>query len=72
MRFRDAPAGRGTEIAATIAYRPPAGELGRLLLKLSRREPDIQVRHELKRLKMLLETGEIATADNRRPAGEAA
>ena len=68
VSFRDAPAGRGTEVLATIVYSPPAGELGRLVLKLFRREPGIQVRHELKRLKMLLETGEIATSDNRRPS----
>lgn len=66
VTFRDAPADRGTEVAARIAYRPPAGELGRMILKLVRREPDVQARHELKRLKMLLETGEIATSENRR------
>lgn len=60
VHFRDAPAGRGTEIEAIIAYKPPAGEAGRLIAKLFGREPNIQTRRDLKRLKMLLETGEIA------------
>lgn len=66
VMFRDAPGGRGTEVEAIIAYRPPMGELGRLIGKLTGREPAAQGRHELKRLKMLLETGEIATAANRK------
>ncbi len=61
VEFKDAPGGRGTEIHATIAYRPPLGTAGKLVAKLTQREPGIQVRRDLKRLKMLLETGEIAT-----------
>lgn len=66
VTFRDAPGGRGTEVAAEIDYVPPGGTLGRLVAKLFQREPHIQVRHDLKRLKMLLEAGEIATNANRR------
>lgn len=66
VMFRDAPGGRGTEVEAIIAYKPPMGELGRLVGNLTGREPAAQGRHELKRLKMLLETGEIATAENRK------
>lgn len=68
VRFEDAPGGRGTRVEAEIAYKPPAGELGRLAAKLFQREPAIQARRELKRFKMLMETGEIATAENRRAA----
>ena len=64
VAFRDAPGGRGTVVEAEIAYRPPGGELGRSIAKLFQREPGIQGRRELKRLKMLMETGEIATSDN--------
>lgn len=64
--FRDAPAGRGTVVDAEIGYRPPAGELGRLVAKLFAAEPNVQGRHELKRFKMLMETGEIATSARRR------
>lgn len=68
VSFRDAPAGRGTVVEAIIAYVPPAGELGRLVAKVFQREPRIQTRRELKRFKMLMETGEVATSDNRRHA----
>lgn len=61
--FRDAPAGRGTEVEATIAYDPPAGRAGQTVAKLFQREPKIQARRELKRFKQLMETGEIATAE---------
>jgi uncharacterized membrane protein len=66
VTFRDAPGRRGTEVAAEIEYVPPGGRLGQLVAKLFQREPQIQVRHDLKRLKMLLETGEIATSQNRK------
>jgi uncharacterized membrane protein len=66
VSFRDAPAGRGTEVEATIAYKPPAGEIGRWIAKLFQAEPAIQGRRELKRLKMLLEAGEIATNRNQK------
>lgn len=61
VMFRDAPAGRGTEVEAIISYVPPAGELGRWVAKVLQAEPALQARRELKRLKMLMEAGEIAT-----------
>lgn len=61
VEFRDAPAGRGTEVHAFIAYQPPGGTLGKLGAKLFQREPAIQARRDLKRLKMLMEAGEIPT-----------
>ncbi len=61
VEFRDAVGGRGSEVHATIAYRPPLGTAGKLAARLTQREPGIQVRRDLRRLKMLLETGEIAT-----------
>jgi uncharacterized membrane protein len=63
VTFADAPAGRGTVVTADIAYTPPAGDLGRLVAKLFAAEPNVQARHELKRFKMLMETGEIATSE---------
>lgn len=64
VTFKDAPAGRGTVVSAEIGYEPPGGDVGRLLAKLFMAEPNIQARHELKRFKMLMETGEIATGAN--------
>lgn len=66
VTFADAPEGRGTIVSADIGYVPPGGDIGRLVAKLFAAEPNIQARHELKRFKMLMETGEISTSDNRR------
>ena len=68
VTFRDHPAGRGTCVEAIVTYHLPAGELGRMIAKLFQEEPSVQSRRDLKRLKMLLETGEIATSQNRRNA----
>lgn len=64
--FRDAPAGRGSIVEAIIAYKPLGGTVGHWIAKAFRADPRLQGRHELKRLKMLVETGEIATSANRR------
>ncbi len=60
VEFADANGNRGTIVTLEIAYDPPGGDLGRLVAKLFSREPNIQARQELKRFKMLMETGEIA------------
>jgi len=64
VTFRDAPAGRGTELEAELSYVPPLGDVGRLIGKLFQTDPLIQGRRELRRFKMLMETGEIATNKN--------
>ena len=63
IEFRDGPPGRGTEVTATIVYDPPAGEAGKLIAKLFGKEPKVQARHDLRRFKQLMETGEISTSD---------
>ena len=70
IRLRPAPGGRGTQVTAVVAYRPPAGIVGHWVAKAFRRDPEAQGRHDLKRLKMLMETGEIATAAMRPGNGE--
>ena len=62
---------RGTVVRAVIAYDPPAGGAGKLIAKITQREPRIQSRRDLHRFKQLMETGEIATgARNRRIRAE--
>jgi|SRR5688572_118855 uncharacterized membrane protein len=63
IEFRDSTNGRGTLVTVTIAYDPPAGSVGKLFAKIFRREPNIQARHELRRFKQLMETGEIPTSE---------
>ena len=65
VQLRDAPAGRGTEVEAHIAWRPSMGIVGHWAATLRGTDPKIRGKQELKRLKMLVETGEIATSDNR-------
>ena len=62
VTFTDAPGERGTRVTLVIKYKPPAGAMGKIFAKAFRREPAIQARHDLKRFKMLMETGEIATS----------
>ena len=62
IEFRDAPPGRGTEIAATLVYDPPGGDVGKLIAKLFQKEPKVQARRDLRRFKQLMETGEISTS----------
>lgn len=57
---------RGSVITATIAYEVPGGTIGKMIAKLFQREPSIQSRRDLRHLKQLLETGEIATAARNR------
>ena len=72
VTFEDAPGERGTRVSLIIAYAPPAGEIGRTLARLFMRDPEAQSRHDLKRLKMQLETGEIATSARRKDQTRAA
>lgn len=68
LEFKDGPAGRGTEVGLTALYEPPFGQFGRVAAKFTRKEPGIQARTDLKRLKMLMETGEVSTG-KRQAAG---
>lgn len=61
VEFRDAPGDRGSEVHASIVYKPPGGALGKLVASLFQTEPGMQAKRDLRRLKMLLETGEVAT-----------
>ena len=72
VTFEDAPGERGTRVGLVIAYKPPGGEIGRVIAKAFMREPEIQARHDLKRFKMLMETGEIATSARRKDETRAA
>ena len=61
VEFRDAPGDLGVEVHATLVYSPPGGALGKTVAELFAMEPGMQAHRDLRRLKMLLETGEIAT-----------
>jgi uncharacterized membrane protein len=55
------PSGRGTEVKVVLRYDPPGGVVGATVAKLFGEDPAHQVQEDLRRLKQLVETGEIAT-----------
>jgi uncharacterized membrane protein len=63
VRFAAAPGGRGTEIRVELRYDPPGGKLGTLVAKLFGEEPGQQVDGDLRRLKQVLETGDVMRSD---------
>ena len=55
------PVAGGTEVKFIMDYEPPAGRLVAVAAKVMGESPDQKIRSDLKRLKMLFETGEVAT-----------
>lgn len=65
ISFTPAPGGRGTEVRVQLGYRPPAGVLGVVLARLAGEEPSQQVRDAVRRLKQVLECGQVIRVDER-------
>ncbi len=63
VRFLRAPGARGTEVRVDLAYVPPGGALGRTIAKLFGEAPEQQVRDDLRRVKQILEAGEIPISE---------
>lgn len=68
VRFMPAPGGRGTEVKVVIEYDPPGGAVGAAVAKLFGEEPEQQIGDDLRRFKMIMEAGEIATTEGQ-PSG---
>lgn len=62
VHFRDAAAGRGTEVKVELQYQPPGGAVGAFIAKIMGSDPGKQVEADLRRFKMMLETGETPKA----------
>jgi uncharacterized membrane protein len=62
VTFEPARDDRGTQLTVTLQYEPPAGKFGKLIASAFGREPAQTIREDLRRLKQLLEAGEIAKA----------
>lgn len=63
VRFEAGPEGHGTFVRVTINYNPPAGKVGASLVQLIGAEPAQLIEEDLRRLKQIMEAGEIATID---------
>jgi len=61
VEFRPAPNGSGTEVTVALTYYNPAGKAGAAFAKMLGREPELQVREDLRRFKALMEAQEIPT-----------
>ena len=68
VHFTRAAGDRGTEVRVLLRYDPPAGVLGAKVSKILGEDPAMAVQEDLRRLKMLLETGEVATTEGQ-PTG---
>lgn len=62
VNFDRVRGGRGTQLTVHLQYAAPAGRAGALAASLFGRAPSQTIREDLRRLKQLLEAGEIARA----------
>jgi uncharacterized membrane protein len=62
VRFSTARQGRSTQVSVNLQYAAPGGRAGRVLALVLGRDPAQMIREDLRRLKQLLETGEIPRA----------
>ncbi len=69
VRFQPAPGDRGTEVKVVTEYNPPGGAIGAGIAKLFGEEPEQQIGDDLRRFKMMMEAGEIATTEGQ-PRGK--
>jgi uncharacterized membrane protein len=63
VRFVPGPDDRGTEVKVVLDYIPPAGRVGAAIAWLFGRNPDFQIREDLRRFKQIMEAGEIPTVE---------
>jgi uncharacterized membrane protein len=70
VRFEEAAGGRGTRVSVNQKFDPPGGKLGIGVARLFGQDPTTVTRENLRRLKQLMEAGEIATIAGQ-PSGRA-
>jgi uncharacterized membrane protein len=63
VEFKPLSCDRGTAVTVGIKYDSPAGTVGDAIAKLFGESPEQQIADDLRRFKMLMETGEIATTE---------
>ena len=69
VNFSTVRGGRSTQVSVHLQHSPPAGRAGALLASIFGRNPGSMIREDLRRLKQLLEAGEVARADANAPGG---
>jgi uncharacterized membrane protein len=71
VHFNAAPRDQGTEIHATIRYSIPGGKLGEAVARYFGEDPHQQLDDDLRRLKQIVETGEVVRSEGA-PGGKRA
>ncbi|MEP6913319.1 MAG: SRPBCC family protein [bacterium] len=68
VHFEPAPGETGTQVKVVLNYNAPGGKVSALLAKLFGQEPGQMIEGDLRRLKQILEGGEIKTVEDQ-PSG---
>lgn len=63
VRFEARPGNRGTLVQVDLDYRPPGGVAGKLVATLFNESPEQQIHDDLRRMKQVVETGEVLRSD---------
>jgi len=63
VEFAAAPGNRGAELRVGVVYKPPVGMLGVTAAKITGEEPDHLLRDALRRVKQILEAGEVVSTE---------
>jgi uncharacterized membrane protein len=63
VHFKKAPGDRGTEVSVALEYKAPTGPISRSLAMMAGFDPEQIVREGLRRIKQLMEAGEVPTTD---------
>jgi len=63
VRFEDAYGDRGTQVRVRFEYVPVGGSIGTAITRAMGREPQPEMKEDLRRLKQCLETGELSTTE---------
>jgi uncharacterized membrane protein len=69
VNFDRARGGSSTQVTVHLQYAPPAGRLGKLVAQVLGAEPSQTIREDLRRLKWILEAGEIPRASETQDPG---
>jgi uncharacterized membrane protein len=68
VEFTRAAGDRGTVVKVSVDYQPPAGRIGLAAAKIFGRTPGAEIRDDLRRLKAIMEVGELPCTEGQ-PVG---
>lgn len=67
VNFTRVRGGRATEVSVHLQYGPPAGRAGAFVARIFGREPSQTIREDLRRLKQVMEAGEVPRTSSGEP-----